>query len=284
MSSPVELSRRVAARQDGSTTPLSSHGRSSGRNWTSVLARSLVEGRRPGSGEKSKVRRHSDGDGLYLIVDASSAKRRAFIFRWEGELKEIGFGGTSAVSLAGARDKAGEARLALGSGANPIEERKRQERERSAAKTFSAFADPWMEHILEASSTPATGAMDAVDQGLRRADTRQALQRSRHRGQSGPPQSRDTDGQDIDLDDGHGSASQQVNTDWPRRGASVSETNRELCAIAYAFSKNSRGTIETLSGNRHHCGFEQAPAAAHLKKSIDFRPQLLHHIVFAQCV
>ncbi|WP_454655138.1 tyrosine-type recombinase/integrase [Bosea beijingensis] len=102
----------------------------------------------------AKVGRHSDGDGLYLIVDASGAKRWAFLFRWEGKLKEMGLGGTSAVSLADARNKAGEARRTLDSGANPIEERKRHERERSAAKTFSAFADPWMEDILKGFKNP----------------------------------------------------------------------------------------------------------------------------------
>ncbi|MCC0808163.1 DUF4102 domain-containing protein [Methylobacterium sp. W2] len=54
--------------------------------------------------------RHSDGDGLYLIVDASGAKRWLFLFRWQGKLKEMGLGGLTAVSLSDAREKAAAAR------------------------------------------------------------------------------------------------------------------------------------------------------------------------------
>ena len=58
-----------------------------------------------------KPGRHSDGDGLYLVVDppstkndgAAGARRWLFMFRWQGKLKEMGLGGVSAVSLADAR-------------------------------------------------------------------------------------------------------------------------------------------------------------------------------------
>ena len=68
--------------------------------------------------------RHSDGEGLYLVIDGSGAKRWAFIFRWGGKLKEMGLGGLSAVSLADARERAAEARRRLAGGANPIEFRR----------------------------------------------------------------------------------------------------------------------------------------------------------------
>ena len=54
--------------------------------------------------------RHSDGGGLYLVVDKGGAKRWVFLFRWEGRLKEMGLGGLTAVSLVKAREKAAAAR------------------------------------------------------------------------------------------------------------------------------------------------------------------------------
>ena len=48
----------------------------------------------------TKPVRHSDGDGLYLVVDPSGAKRRLFLFRWGGKLKEMGLSGLGSVSLA----------------------------------------------------------------------------------------------------------------------------------------------------------------------------------------
>jgi hypothetical protein len=96
-----------------------------------------------------KPGRHADGDGLYLIVDGSGAKRWAFIFRWRepgasgaGKLREMGLGGTSAVSLADARDRAAEARRTLAAGRNPIEERKAAERAKSEARTFCPHLPP----------------------------------------------------------------------------------------------------------------------------------------------
>ena len=49
-----------------------------------------------------KPDRHADGDGLYLVVDASGAKRWLFMFRRQGKLKEMGLGGLSTVALADA--------------------------------------------------------------------------------------------------------------------------------------------------------------------------------------
>src|SRR5918993_2619958 len=95
----------------------------------------------------TKPGRHSDGEGLYLIIDPSGAKRWAFIFRWGGKLKEMGLGGLSAVSLADARDSAGEARRLLARGSNPIEARRAAEAARQSATSFGAFADVLVDHL-----------------------------------------------------------------------------------------------------------------------------------------
>src|SRR5215213_8100373 len=89
----------------------------------------------------TKPGRHADGEGLYLVVDESGAKRWLFLFRWGGKLKEMGLGGLASVSLADAREKADEARRVLSSGRNPIEARRAAQSERAAIPTFGAFAD-----------------------------------------------------------------------------------------------------------------------------------------------
>ena len=89
----------------------------------------------------AKPGRHSDGAGLYLIVDESGAKRWLFMFRWQGKLKEMGLGGLSAVSLGEARAKAAEARKVLAGGRSPIEERRAAEIEAASATTFASMAE-----------------------------------------------------------------------------------------------------------------------------------------------
>lgn len=76
--------------------------------------------------------RHSDGGGLYLIVDPSGAKRWAFLFRWRrpgqvgaGRLREMGLGSLNAVSIEKARKKAAAAREMLSDGVDPIAEKRR---------------------------------------------------------------------------------------------------------------------------------------------------------------
>src|SRR5829696_8930363 len=89
----------------------------------------------------SKPGRHSDGNGLYLVVDPSGAKRWLFLFRWGGKLKEMGLGGLSTTPLIQARERALEARRVLAGGRNPIDARRAAEAARHSAATFGAFAD-----------------------------------------------------------------------------------------------------------------------------------------------
>lgn len=84
--------------------------------------------------------RHSDGGGLFLIVDPSGAKRWAFLFKRSGKRVEMGLGGLGTVSLAVARDKAAAARDALGKGIDPREARKAQ-----AAPMFGDAADAYID-------------------------------------------------------------------------------------------------------------------------------------------
>ncbi len=88
--------------------------------------------------------RHSDGGGLYLVVDRSGAKRWAFLFRWNGKLKEMGLGGLRGVSLAKARERATAAREQVADGINPIHARHMNQ---SDAVTFGAFARTLLDEI-----------------------------------------------------------------------------------------------------------------------------------------
>ena len=82
--------------------------------------------------------RYADGEGLYLVVDQSGARRWVFLFRWGGKLKEMGLGGFESVNgLAKAREKAEDARRHLADGINPIEAR----RSAQEVPTFGKMAD-----------------------------------------------------------------------------------------------------------------------------------------------
>lgn len=96
----------------------------------------------------SKPGMHADGDGLYLVVDPSGAKRWAFIFQWGGKRKELGLGRLAAIGLADARDRAADARRLVAEGRNPIEVRKAEEAAREAANvTFGSFAEQYLDSI-----------------------------------------------------------------------------------------------------------------------------------------
>lgn len=64
--------------------------------------------------------RHSDGGGLYLVVDPSGARRWSFMYWRNKKPTEIGLGSiVQGVTLAMARDRAAACRLLLAHGGNP---------------------------------------------------------------------------------------------------------------------------------------------------------------------
>jgi integrase len=81
--------------------------------------------------------RHADGNGLYLVVDASGARRWVFLFTLAGKRREMGLG---SVSLVNARRLAAGAREAVATGINPIEQRKAGRQARDERKTFGECA------------------------------------------------------------------------------------------------------------------------------------------------
>ena len=71
--------------------------------------------------------RYADGNGLYLIVDPSGAKRWLLRTIVRGKRCDIGFGGLKVVSLAEAREKAASYRKLARNGGDPLEERRKQQ-------------------------------------------------------------------------------------------------------------------------------------------------------------
>ena len=71
--------------------------------------------------------RYADGNGLYLIVEPSGAKRWLLRTMVRGKRCDIGLGGLKVVSLAEAREKAASYRKLARNGGDPLEERRRQQ-------------------------------------------------------------------------------------------------------------------------------------------------------------
>src|SRR5688572_4522210 len=68
---------------------------------------------------------HADGNGLYLIVDPSGAKRWMLRTIVRGKRCDIGLGGISLVSLAEAREEATRLRKLARQGEDPLAQRKK---------------------------------------------------------------------------------------------------------------------------------------------------------------
>ena len=88
--------------------------------------------------------RHSDGGGLYLLIDGiGDAQRRRwlFLFRQSGKRREMGLGPYPAVSLAEARKARDAAERVVREGADPIVEREAARRAAAPKPTFGEVAD-----------------------------------------------------------------------------------------------------------------------------------------------
>ena len=76
----------------------------------------------------SKPGRYADGNGLYLVVDPSGAKRWILRTVVRGKRRDIGLGGLRLVSLAEAREQAVLYRKLARNGGDPVAERRRERR------------------------------------------------------------------------------------------------------------------------------------------------------------
>jgi len=87
-----------------------------------------------------KSGRHGDGGGLYLSVSPSGSRSWVFMWNRDGRRREMGLGPYPAVSLASARKRAGEYRVAVAEGRDPIAE-KSKEAEPTFAECVRLFLD-----------------------------------------------------------------------------------------------------------------------------------------------
>ncbi len=124
----------------------------------------------------SKPGRYADGNGLYLIVDPSGAKRWVLRTVVQGRRRDIGLGGIQLVSLAEAREKALQYRKTARDGGDPLAERRRARlvvpsfaeaarsvhRERAPSWRNAKHAAQWIT-TLEEYAFPLIGA-NRVDQ------------------------------------------------------------------------------------------------------------------------
>src|SRR4051812_41441421 len=86
----------------------------------------------------SKPGRYADGNGLYLIVDPSGAKRWVLRTIVQGRRRDIGLGGIRLVSLAEAREQAATYRKIARSGGDPLAERQRSKKVPTFAEAAQA--------------------------------------------------------------------------------------------------------------------------------------------------
>ena len=93
----------------------------------------------------SKPGRYGDGNGLYLIVSPSGARKWVFRFTFGGRVTEMGLGSANLISLAEARDKAHAARKIRHAGQNPIQVRRRAAASETGKPTFGQVADVLLE-------------------------------------------------------------------------------------------------------------------------------------------
>jgi integrase len=93
---------------------------------------------------------YADGAGLYLRVGRGGAKSWAFRYMLGGKAREMGLGGLTQVSLAGARKKAIDVRLLLSNGIDPLVQRQDEESKRNAGKKLALARSMKFDECAEA--------------------------------------------------------------------------------------------------------------------------------------
>jgi integrase len=117
------------------------------RKQNLLTARTIEAAKEPG--------RHSDGNGLYLVVRPGGSKQWTFLYRRDGKLKEMGLGSPlKGVTLAMARGLRDEARALMARGVDPLEARRQFEQASSGVPTFGSYALALVDRIEEGFSNP----------------------------------------------------------------------------------------------------------------------------------
>ncbi len=104
----------------------------------------------PAAIRNAKPGKYADGNGLYLVVDDSGAKRWSLRTVIKGKRCELGLGGLSLTSLAEAREEAARLRKMARRGGDPLAERRQEQRvvptfEQAAREAHGARAGTFKE-------------------------------------------------------------------------------------------------------------------------------------------
>ena len=94
-----------------------------------------------------KMRKLSDSEGLYLLINVSGSKLWRYDYRFDGKRKTLALGAYAAVGLAEARRRRDEARRHLAENRDPGQQKQMEKREAKIASenTFKAVATEWLE-------------------------------------------------------------------------------------------------------------------------------------------
>lgn len=87
---------------------------------------------------------YGDGLGLWLRVRPSGVKSWAFRYMIDGRAREMGLGPTHTITLAKAREKATECRIAILEGRDPIKERRRERVKQRGSLSFRECAEKYI--------------------------------------------------------------------------------------------------------------------------------------------
>ncbi|MDP3493165.1 MAG: integrase arm-type DNA-binding domain-containing protein [Hyphomonadaceae bacterium] len=112
-------------------------GKAKGKHRDKILSAAYVR-------TATKPGRHPDGQGLYLLVEATGAKRWVQRLNVRGKRRDIGLGSASLVDLKDARETALANRKLARAGGDPLAIRNRAK----TMPTFGTFADAWVEDFV----------------------------------------------------------------------------------------------------------------------------------------
>lgn len=133
------------------------------------LAPGLTDIRVRNAKPKDKPYKLPDGKGLVLLVNTNGSKWWRLRYTIDGREKMLSLGVYPEVSLASARSKTHDARIAIAKGVDPSKERATEKRQRTAATrgTFKAVAEEWYAHKAKSwASETARKARETLDDYL----------------------------------------------------------------------------------------------------------------------
>ncbi|MFT4134249.1 tyrosine-type recombinase/integrase [Labrys sp. (in: a-proteobacteria)] len=106
---------------------------------------------------RDKLYKVADRDGMYVVVQPAGSIVFRYDYRMNGRRETLTLGryGAAGLSLARAREKLIDAQRAIQEGRSPAQEKQREKRRIKEAKSFSEFAERWLQEHRMADSTRA---------------------------------------------------------------------------------------------------------------------------------